>query len=613
MEHGPGGDGEGAPGVPTDDGPPVGGPTEGVPRGGAPTVHPSVTRSLWAHVVLLGVVLFALLALVRPQAIVVPDEGVYLAQADALAHGGWEIPREATDVDVRGELSRLLPEAVLGDNEVAYARHAAYPLLIAPALHLGGYTGVLVISVLGLWGAAIASSLIARRMDPALAIPALWLVGIASPLVFYGYLSVAHAAAAATTGFASLGISRWVDLRSVVGLVGGTLALAATVLLRSEGTLFALGLSIALVLLSLRQLRTRGIDVRAMLTGVFLGAVTVASYLADTRVDHMVTRGDTYGLNPAAIATRSSADPVSGSWASLLRPFGRSPESATIWVVTAAASLIAASLVMRVAPRRWRVALGLLVVAAAASVAMLFDPPGLVTGLLPAFPMLAAGLVWLHRSDLEDPMRARIITTVAITAAGIVATLYANGGAAEWGGRFFGLLVPLTVPLAVLGLSRVAALMDRTQRRVAFACSVCVVFALSSSALRLQADLRSDTADTVQGTISYLEDHFGGDPPLVVVANERPGGNSRRFWDVPEGVEVLTTLALERLDAAIEPARAAGVERIVVVTDVDPADFEDQVGTILDENGWAVLESSSTPQGGAELVLIGEPSAASSG
>lgn len=579
-------------------------------------------RSLWANAAALGLLLFTVLALAHPQAVVVPDEGLYLAQADALADGSWSVEREALDVDADGELSRLLPEATLGDREVPYARHSLYPLMLTPAFLLGGYLGTLALSVLGLWGTALSGALIAQRLDRRFAIPTLWLIGAGSPLLFYGFVTMAHSLAAAAGGFAFLGLTRWLDDRRWTGLASGVPALLATVLLRSEGTIYALGVAAAIGLLALvgpgspRRLRgrtigrARRVDLRGLMTAVLTGVAVVVTYLIDTRLDHAVTGNAGYGVNPAAIATRSSADPVSGSWASLLRPFAGSWGSGALWVTLASTLVIAASAGLVSAPGRRRLAIALLAGAGVSALCMLADPPGLVTGMLVAFPLLPAGLIWLRRCDLSGsrsgPLTHRIVLVSLITTAGLVATLYSNGGAAEWGGRFFQILIPVLTPLAVLGLDRAAAVFSAPQRAMATACVVLVTAALSISALRAQGTIREEAADTVEGTIEHLETAFPGERTLVIVATMEPSGNSRLFWAEQDSAEMITTIGIERLDHALDAAHDAGITRAVVVSDATPDEFAEMVGDELGSIGWEVLDGTSTPKESSELYFIGE-------
>jgi hypothetical protein len=593
------------------------------------------SRAFWLNAAALAVVLLGVLALMHPRALVVPDEGVYLAQAEALTEGSWSVGRDATDVDTDGALSRLLPEATLGDREVPYARHATYPLLLAPAFRLGDYVGTLVLSVLGLWGAALSGALIARRLDPKLAIPTLWLIGAGSPLLFYGFVTMAHSLAAAAAGFAFLGLTRWLDDHRWSGLAFGVPALLATVGLRSEGTIYALAVAAAVGLLAFVEpgdrdrsdeptgghanghvdpsriaAAIRRVDVRAVVTSAVIGVSVVGTYVLDTRLDDMITGNDGYGVNPASIATRASADPVSGSWASLLRPFANSWDSSALWVTLAAVLLVAASVVLRRAPRRSRLALVLLMAAGASALAMLVDPPWLVTGMLVTFPLLPAGLIWLRRSDISSSASSRVLYRIilvsVIATGGLIATIYANGGAAEWGGRFFQILIPVLTPAAVLGLHRAATTLPVAERRAATACVVLVTAALSFGALRAQAEIRGDATDTVDGTIAHISSSFPGDSTLVVVAHLDPNGNSRLFWRSDDSIEVLTTLALEALPPALERAAEAGRDHLVVVTDATRSEFEAEVSGDLDEIGWEVLDVSTTPARDSTLVVIGE-------
>ncbi len=578
-------------------------------------------RLFRANAAALGVLLFAVLAVAHPRAVIIPDEGLYLAQADALTDGTWSVERQALDVDTDGELSRLLPEATLGDREVPYARHALYPLVLTPAFRLGGYLGTLALSVLGLWGAAISGGLVARRLDQRFAIPALWLIGAGSPLLFYGFVTMGHSLAAAAAGFAFLGLTQWLDERRWTGLVFALPALVLTVMLRSEGTIYALGLAAGIGLIAIaggapatrspqHDGSRRRPDVRTLSTAGLVGAVAVATYVLDTRLDHAITGTAGYGVNPAAIATRASADPVSGTWASLVRPFANSWDSGSLWVTLVAVLVVAASALLLRGPRLRIPALVLLAGAGISAILMLVDPPWLVTGMLAAFPLLAAGLIWMRRRDLTDPhfgpLVYRIVMVSLITVAGLVATLYANGGAAEWGGRFFQILIPLLAPLAVMGLSRAAATLPGRQRRAAAACVVLATAALSISALRAQATIRADASDTVEGTIEHLDSAFPDRTTLVIATTMEPSGNSRLFWDNRRSAEVITTIGIERLGVALRAAQRAGITRAVVVTDGSPEEFAEAAGDDLESTGWVVIDSNTTPEEHSHLYTVGE-------
>ncbi|MCZ7630157.1 MAG: hypothetical protein M5U19_14425 [Microthrixaceae bacterium] len=202
----------------------------------------------------------------------------------------------------------------------------------------------------------------------------------------------------------------------------------------------------AATMLTAVQFRRRRIDWPAALTGVGLGALAFVAYLVDMRISDAITGVGGYGINPVEVATRKSADPWNGIWASLLRPFNGGWESAGVSVPLAALGMVLGLVVLRFLPSRKLLALGFFAGSAAAGVGMLLNEPGLVTGLLAACPLLVGGLVCLGKDDLRVPLVRRALIACGIAAVGIVATNYEVGGAAEWGGRFFHQMLPLLIP-----------------------------------------------------------------------------------------------------------------------------------------------------------------------
>ena len=86
----------------------------------------------------------------------------------------------------------------------ALAKHPLYPVLLAAADRLGGVTGMVLLSLAGTVAAAGLAAVLARRLDPALVRPDLWMVGLASPLLFDGFLVIAHTLGAALAAAAVL-------------------------------------------------------------------------------------------------------------------------------------------------------------------------------------------------------------------------------------------------------------------------------------------------------------------------------------------------------------------------------------------------------------------------
>src|SRR5690606_4343285 len=105
------------------------------------------------------------------------------------------------------------------------------------------------------------------------------------------------------------------------------------------------------------------------------------------------------------------------------------------------------------------------VLSAGVAVAAHFGDTYLVSGLLGAFPVLAA-VVLLKAEDLRTPLVAALLGTSVLTAVGITLTLYEGGGASEWGGRFYHLLLPLLCPVVVLALDRTRAHLPLAESRV---------------------------------------------------------------------------------------------------------------------------------------------------
>jgi hypothetical protein len=143
---------------------------------------------------------------------------------------------------------------------------------------------MLLLSVLGTWSAAVAAGLIARRLDPAYGIWALWITGIASPLVFDAYLVIAHSIAAALAGFAFLGLDQALKGKPKA-LLYALPAAVCMVLLRSEGVLLTLALGAAIGLSAIRfdRFRIVRLSLRTASIGLCLGLLGTLTYVLDTR------------------------------------------------------------------------------------------------------------------------------------------------------------------------------------------------------------------------------------------------------------------------------------------------------------------------------------------
>ncbi|MEM7326349.1 MAG: hypothetical protein AAF531_24905, partial [Actinomycetota bacterium] len=155
------------------------------------------------HQALLGLVLAALLTITGSQAVWSADEGALLHQISSLADGGgWSFDHPYPEADpdgtryplhlaswavdgspAPGTVAAGCPVDGIGCRYVSLAKHTTYLWITTGLYALGGYTALLALSALGTLAAAIGASRLAARIEPAAELPALWLVGIGSPLL----------------------------------------------------------------------------------------------------------------------------------------------------------------------------------------------------------------------------------------------------------------------------------------------------------------------------------------------------------------------------------------------------------------------------------------------
>ncbi len=428
----------------------------------------SWTRSLWLHVGLLALVLVALIPVVGSTGIYSVDEGAALAQATQLRRTGhWSLPNDFPAADPRGRAYVLDKSTQTPAGFAPLTKHPAYPRLLALADQVGGRVGIVLVGVLATVVAAALAALIARCIHEDLAVPALWVAGIGSPLLFDSYLVIAHTLGAAGAGLAALGVLRhrrhphWTAL--VMVAVGSALAIA----MRAEGLLFGLALGAAAGLLALWRARGSVRDAaRASTPAVVAVVASVVAFLVDRQatLPHLVgvvpstqDTGPSYGL----VAGRVSAfvttwlEPSYGGGLGFLLP-------AALAVVT----LVVVLEVRRHPGDGGLLRAGVVAITVTALAWMVLSPTTVVPGLLCAFPLLVAGLAAWRRSLFRNDDIVLLAGTVALFAAAVLATEYPQGGGAEWGARYLALAVPLAVPLVLEPLRRLRRRLPEANRRV---------------------------------------------------------------------------------------------------------------------------------------------------
>ncbi|MGH7362061.1 MAG: hypothetical protein ACREJI_10670, partial [Candidatus Methylomirabilales bacterium] len=194
--------------------------------------------SPWMHVGALALVLVPLAALVGAPGFA-PDEGAAILQARSLSRGdGWIVAHPLPAADPTGRLYpiKLAEEGTKGFAPLA--KHPLYPVLLAGANRVGGVAAMVLLSVAGTVAAAGLAGALAAHLEPGLVRPAIWVVGLASPLMFDGFLVMGHTLAATVAAAAVLAAVSSVEKRSwsLALAVAPCVALAA--LLRSEALLF---------------------------------------------------------------------------------------------------------------------------------------------------------------------------------------------------------------------------------------------------------------------------------------------------------------------------------------------------------------------------------------
>ena len=615
---------------------------------------PGGPRRVALHAAALLVALLTIVVVVDNGSSAITDEGAVIAQVDAVSDGSWAINLPLPSVDPDGEFVTMENSDVVGATYRPYAKHPAYPVLLVPFWNLGGHLGLLVAAAFGTWAAAVVGMFLTRRLvrDTApthgtppvgvsrhtedrqtasphigsrrtesrhaesLGLATLWLLGLGSPLLFGATTVMAHSIAAALTGAVVLalvaGLADGVPARRRIPLVLAALVLAVPlVLLRSEGLFVVAGIAAAVGVCSLRSLRPVRVDLPRMVTAVVLAGLGVASYLVDGRLAAAI-QGDE-GISNFVIGAQEVGfveGRLQALWASVLRPGDPRLGTGAMVLFVATACLIAGAVLLRRSPERSPLAVQLVVVGAALTVVRQFLPLGHVTGLVAAFPLLVMGLVQLRRADVASLTARVCLIASAVTASLVLATSYAIGGAAEWGGRFYHVLLPLLVPLVVIGAadaldrlrhpSRIGTDDGETETdfggaetdfdgvgdsaagtRLARVLTVAVLVAVGSMSLlclRTGIDMRHDTervVDRMLGIAAASATPNDGGPPIVVTDSR---GLGRVSWDHLDEVRILRMPEAGQLEGLLDRLAAADAGAVVLAVHPDEDLGEDVLG-----------------------------------
>lgn len=565
---------------------------------------PSVRRVV-AYSCALACILVALIPAVSNGEPAFPDEGLYTAQADALAAGSWEKARAAPDMDDDGRWTALSDATIVNDSEIPYARRPFYPLLITPFWAVGGMSGVLVASIVGTWMAATFGALITRMMKPTACIPALWLIGLGTPLFFDAFLAVGHSLVAgfgAFTAYSALvctesgaGTAKSHDLR------WGAVAVASVVpltLLRTEGAIIAssLGMAFVCVAFSISNRRLRISAGRFTLGGALIGAAA-ATYLINIVWGRSITALEQGDLN---VGSRHP-NLLNSLWSSIFKPWFGGAQSVSSAAVLVLASAILAPVALRLAPRARLLGLGILVLGAGAATVRAISAPNLISGLLPTAPWLILGLLSLRKADFTA-VESRVLAVTSLVATAIIlATSYGGGGAAEWGGRFFHAVLPVIGPLAAVGLASLCAALPVPDRRVAIGAVSIMVAGMSVAAGRTIRVLHDET-DYLRRAVVEAAQVSGSD--LVAYAMVNRDGSSRKLWQLEkDGISLLASPGLPGFKW-IPDSLPAERDQITFLTDYPSKDFLEYLVSKTSHSRWTIERMEELPSSGLYAVSL---------
>ena len=204
---------------------------------------------LWAHALVLGLLLAAIAVAIGTRSSFVTDEAYVQIQLDVLEDtGGWTLSHPLREVDPEGDAFPLHGAAEYSDGFTLYGKHPALIYLYRPFHAAFGTGGLVALSIAGTVAAAFVAGMLAERFRTGSGALALWLVGAASPLFFDAFVVHAHTVAAATAVLAAWAAIRAVEEAHAVRW-GGLAVVAAlvTALLRTEGAVYAAALGLALI------------------------------------------------------------------------------------------------------------------------------------------------------------------------------------------------------------------------------------------------------------------------------------------------------------------------------------------------------------------------------
>ena len=506
---------------------------------------------LW-HLAPIALILVASSFLVGHDGYVFIDEAALLAQVDLVADGAWVVERPLSDVDPGGAYAPMARSTLTDGGFAPFPNHPLHVLVATAAHEIGGVIGIRMLSVLGAVGAAGAAGWLAASRGRLHAAVAMWLAGLASPLVFDANLVVAHAVAAALTGAAFVLVFRSGPqagaVRADVGVALAVGALiAAGALLRSEVVLLGAVMGVVAGAHGILERSRRGLLVASAALGASVGVYV----LEPLWIDRLV--GESPGQKVIAASSRGGLSGAREGAVTVLLGRGGAGIEIVLAVLLTAAAVVA----LRVRPADAGVAAVLAAAGVVAATVTVVDPH-VLPGILPAFPLLAAGALAGSTGQPFPRSIRRSMQAVGLFSLLVLATQYSVGGGAEWGWRY----VAVALPAVCAALSiRLVALARRpaAAARVALVGVVLVGLLVPLSGVLAQRR----TVERVDDLLDRTNEAFvATEAELIVAANSSFG---RYVWPRSINGDVVTVRGAQDLEQVLGHLADRDVSRFLLV------------------------------------------------
>ena len=530
-------------------------------------------RKAWsAPLAFHGAVLFVLMvgvaAFIGTGATFTDDEGAGILQAQAIEHGHWTVANPLPQVDPTGAAYPIHQPARGTRGNAPVGKNLAYFVVLALLGLALGTAGMVGLSIAGTVASALLSARLARELG-ASERATFWLVGLASPLFFDGFLVVAHTIASAlVVGSALLGLRFLRDGR-LATFAGAVACVGVATLFRTEAALWALGLAAGALVSAVWPGTKLGSGRRSIVLAAGSTAAMLVARGANSVITHKAI-GSSVSAPPGTVPSTGASGTVNDQVQGLLRSWFElkgAPAAAFTLIIV----LLALATVWARASRHGRAGVRSTVALAGSIAAFsiylaIRDPSHYIAGIAVVFPVFWVGLWLLGRPTLRDPASRLLVTASAVFAFFVAGTEYSDAGAWQ-PGRYFFLCIPVMVPVIVPALAAVLGRLAPAARTIAVASVLLGMLATTTSAvdsLRVSHQRSGGLGAFVTAIAADAAPGDGRRPVVVTTEAFLP----RSEWSTFDSVR-WQLVSPTRLTAYGTALSRAGIHRFILVT-LDP-------------------------------------------